>query len=155
MWNERLFEQEFSHAHSRIYGVRFEGALVGFLICHAVVDEAHILNIVLKKNVRGRGLGKEFLFSVIDELHKLGIKRITLEVRVSNEVARCLYDALGFVPVGLRKNYYSDNGEDATVMSLNVRQCVMRFHQVDVPSHIGSPLGFLDRQSSVSTGGEE
>lgn len=127
MWNERLFEQEFLHGHSCVYGLRFEGELAGFLICHAVAEEAHILNVVLRKSVRGKGQGKGFLLEVIQDLHCRGVRQITLEVRQSNTIARSLYESVGFVRVGVRKGYYSDNGEDALVMSLDVPQCALRF----------------------------
>lgn len=120
IWSERLFLDEFENAHSHFFGARLEGKLVGFLLCHCVIDEAHILKFGLLPEVRGQGVGRALISHVIRDLNANAAKWVTLEVRKSNKVARNLYESIGFSEVGIRERYYSDNFEDALVMSLNI-----------------------------------
>ncbi|MCO6429996.1 MAG: ribosomal protein S18-alanine N-acetyltransferase [Deltaproteobacteria bacterium] len=119
-WNEKLFAQEFANQHSHIFGARVEGQLVGFLVCHCLADEAHILKFGVLPQYRRKGIGRSILCHVIRDLHANTAKWVTLEVRRSNHVAQSLYHSVGFTEVGIRERYYSDDGEDALVMSLNV-----------------------------------
>ena len=66
--------------------------------------------------MRGRGLGELMLVHLIDQAREMGAKRLTLEVRVSNNVAQELYRKYTFKEEGVRKRYYSDDGEDALIM---------------------------------------
>ncbi len=81
-----------------------------------VIDEAHVTNIAVLRAYRGRKWGERLLRELMKTASDLGMQRMTLEVRVSNEVAQNLYRKLGFKPAGLRKGYYSDNQEDALIM---------------------------------------
>lgn len=121
-WNQELIAKEFSNNVSRIYGARFSGSLVAFLIVHVVLDEAHIINLGVDISWRSQGIGRFLLKSCLKELQIAGVKWLTLEVRQSNVVARKLYDSLGFLEVGLREKYYTDNLEDAVVLKLNLLQ---------------------------------
>lgn len=82
-----------------------------------VVDEAHICTIAVRPEWRGRGLGELVLASLIERALERKADVVTLEVRVSNIVAQNLYKKYGFTVVGRRKRYYSDNGEDADIMT--------------------------------------
>ncbi len=119
-WSAELFRQEFYSSTSLIFGVRSEGKLVGFLVAHLVVDEAHIVTFGIKSSYRRLGLARALIGHVISDLHLRGVRWVTLEVRESNEAARSLYESLGFYDVGTRQRYYSDDQEDAIVLSLNV-----------------------------------
>lgn len=123
-WSERLILQEFNNPHAHTFGARIEGKLVGFLICHVAADEAHILKFGVLPNHRSKGIGRLLISHVLRDLHANTVKWVTLEVRPSNQIALSLYDRLGFSEVGVRENYYSDNGEDALVMSLNIAQFI-------------------------------
>lgn len=127
-WSEQLILQEFSHQHARVLGARLGGKLVGFLICHVVQDEAHIMNFGVAATARGQGVGRAILADLIRELHTEAVRWITLEVRRSNFVARKLYESTGFEEVGVRPKYYSDNQEDALVLKLNIGHFV---HDLD------------------------
>lgn len=81
-----------------------------------ILDEAHITNIAVRTAYRGHHLGEKLLRRMMDWAIELGMVRMTLEVRVSNVVARSLYQKMGFTPAGVRKGYYSDNHEDAIIM---------------------------------------
>lgn len=121
-WSQKLFAEEFNNDYSVTYGVRIVGQLAGFIVCHAIIDEAHVMNFGLRSALRGRGLGKGLLTHALVELNAKGIRWITLEVRRSNDVARGLYESLGFQEAGVRSKYYSDNLEDAIVMTLSLPQ---------------------------------
>lgn len=79
--------------------------------------DAHIVSIATKKSCRGRGVGEGLLIGAIDIAILNNCKIVTLEVRDSNYVAQSLYRKYGFAKVGIRKAYYSDNQEDATIMT--------------------------------------
>lgn len=115
-WTLRMFQDEIRMARSYFY-VGFLGEELavygGFWL---VVDEAHITSVAVKDIYRGRGLGRKLMDHLLDEAEVAGAVRATLEVRVSNQVARNLYVSLGFRPVGIRKGYYPKNNEDAVVM---------------------------------------
>ena len=82
-----------------------------------IVDEAHISTLAVHPDWRGRGLGELLLVSLIEASMLRGAAEATLEVRVSNEVAQGLYRKHGFAQVGRRKAYYTDNQEDALIMT--------------------------------------
>jgi ribosomal-protein-alanine N-acetyltransferase len=80
-------------------------------------DEAHVSTLAVRVGHRRQGLGELLLVALLDEAQRLGASRATLEVRVSNEAAQTLYAKYGFKQVGQRKAYYSDNREDALILT--------------------------------------
>lgn len=95
--------------------------ILGFIICQTVADEATLFNIAIDPTMQGKGLGKKLLLALIEQLKQQGILTLWLEVRASNQIAKQLYDKLGFNEVTLRKNYYptpTGEREDAIVMAL-------------------------------------
>ena len=90
--------------------------IVGFAGMWVLYDEAHITTIGVDPDHRGRGLGELLLVSLFDEAIRRSAEWVTLEVRVSNQTAQALYEKYGFTRQGLRRRYYSDNGEDAYIM---------------------------------------
>ncbi|NQX47383.1 ribosomal protein S18-alanine N-acetyltransferase [Paenibacillus tritici] len=116
-WTEEAFRNELNHNHFAKYMVmELEGRLIGYAGMWAIVDEAHVTNIALLEAYRGRKWGERLLDELMRTAAYLGMQSITLEVRVSNEVAQNLYRKKGFRPAGTRKGYYSDNREDALIM---------------------------------------
>ena len=91
--------------------------IVGFVGMWNMVDEAHIINIAVRASHRGKGIGEFLLIASIDMARKLHAHVVTLEVRVSNKIAQNLYSKYGFMETGVRKNYYTDNKEDALIMT--------------------------------------
>lgn len=81
-----------------------------------MVDEAHITTIASRPDLRGQYLGELMLTALIDISIGLAARWVTLEVRVSNSLARSLYKKYSFRSTGIRPRYYSDNHEDALVM---------------------------------------
>jgi len=92
--------------------------IIGFVGLWIMLDEAHITAIATRNNYRRHGIGEALLVSAIETSISLGAQMITLEVRVSNLIAQALYMKYGFLTVGKRIRYYSDNNEDALLMSI-------------------------------------
>jgi ribosomal-protein-alanine N-acetyltransferase len=91
--------------------------IVGFVGVWLTPDEAHIVTIAVRESHRGRGIGELLLIAAI-ELATLNDREVvTLEVRASNQAAQALYEKYGFRSVGIRPRYYSDNHEDAVLMT--------------------------------------
>jgi ribosomal-protein-alanine N-acetyltransferase len=91
--------------------------VVGYSGLWLMVNEAHVTTIAVAPEYQGRGLGELLLTSLIDKAIELNALCLTLEVRISNHVAQSLYRKYTFRETGLRKRYYSDNGEDANIMT--------------------------------------
>ena len=91
--------------------------LVGFVGTWYMVDEAHIVSVGVRTDHRGQGIGELLLIGAIAQAIETGMTSTTLEVRASNQIAMSLYRKYGFTERGLRKGYYSDNREDATIMT--------------------------------------
>lgn len=92
------------------------GKVVGYIGAWYIIDEAHITNVAVHKDYRGKKIGDRLLSYFIKKCKSDMIYSMTLEVRISNLVARKLYKKYGFLPDGIRKEYYSDNKEDAIIM---------------------------------------
>ncbi len=87
--------------------------VVGYIGYHVIDDKAEILNFVVGKLHQGNGYGSNILDETLNEVIRLGVKTVTLEVRVSNKWARHLYEKFGFKPAYTRDKYYKN--EDAIV----------------------------------------
>ncbi len=90
--------------------------MVGYAGVWLMVDEAHVTTIGVHPDHRGRGAGELLFLGLVDIAEQMRALRMTLEVRVSNTGAQALYRKYGFENAGVRKRYYSDNGEDAYIM---------------------------------------
>ena len=97
--------------------VRAFDEIVGFGGMWLMVDEAHVITFAIHPLWRRQHLGERLLLAMLDVAIDAGAHEATLEVRLSNLPARRLYEKFGFRPVGLRPRYYSDNGEDALIMT--------------------------------------
>jgi len=91
--------------------------IVGLAGLWIMADEAHLITIGVREAYRRQGIGELLLIAVLDLALTLNAQVVTLEVRASNHAAQKLYAKYGFCNVGLRRGYYSDNREDAVVMS--------------------------------------
>jgi ribosomal-protein-alanine N-acetyltransferase len=119
-WSVQLFERELSNQSSRVRGLFHDDLLVGYLIAHVVCDEAHIVSLGLAPEWRGKGGGRVLLGDFLRMARLEGVVAVSLDVRASNEGAQKLYASLGFTVAGVRKRYYSDNGEDALTMRVEL-----------------------------------
>ena len=91
--------------------------LAGYVATWFMTDEAHITGIAVREALRGNGVGELLLLASVELALDRGSRVVTLEVRVSNHVAQSMYTKYGFKEVGLRKRYYTDNNEDAYIMT--------------------------------------
>ena len=91
--------------------------IIGFSGIWMMADEAHVTNIAVRQQYRGRGFGEYLLLATIDLAEKLNASFMTLEVRASNLIAQRLYSKYAFTQMGIRRGYYLDNHEDAIIMS--------------------------------------
>ena len=117
-WPAYAFEQELRGNRLARYVVARAGErVVGFAGVWLMVDEAHITTFGVHPEWRRQGIGRQLLLNLMDLGATLRARRMTLEVRVSNEPAQGLYRSFGFEIVGRRPRYYTDDGEDALVMT--------------------------------------
>ncbi|HEX5824883.1 MAG TPA: ribosomal protein S18-alanine N-acetyltransferase [Candidatus Limnocylindrales bacterium] len=96
---------------------RIDGRIVGYGGMWLMVDEAHITTFAVHPGWRRQRIGERLLVAFLDLALDRRAREATLEVRLSNLAARRLYEKYGFRPVGLRPRYYSDNNEDALIMT--------------------------------------
>ncbi len=107
----RVFSRE------RSSGDKINQNIVGYAAMWLMVGEAHLTSIAVWEKYRHRGIGELLLISIINLSAEFNAQVITLEVRSSNLSAQALYEKYGFAKVGGRRSYYSDNGEDAVIMT--------------------------------------
>jgi [ribosomal protein S18]-alanine N-acetyltransferase len=91
--------------------------ILGYAGVWIMADEAHITSIASDKDRRRQGIGEALLIAVIEFAMVKKVRIVTLEARVSNQIAQNLYYKFGFDKLGVRKAYYLDNKEDAVIMS--------------------------------------
>lgn len=116
-WNYNIFKQELEQDNSYfIVAKNISNDIVGFAGFKKIIDEADIMNIVVKKSFRNMGIGSLLLKQLIEKSKKLEIKQINLEVNENNIYAISLYKKFGFKITGIRKNYYN-NCDNAILMS--------------------------------------
>lgn len=131
-WPAHAFEQELRGNRLARYvvaraGVGSEERVVGFAGVWLMVDEAHITTFGVHPDWRRRGVGRRILLRLFDLSAELRAARMTLEVRVGNVAAQALYLRFGFTIAGTRARYYTDDGEDAYVMTTpNLRGPMMQ-----------------------------
>jgi ribosomal-protein-alanine N-acetyltransferase len=119
-WSPNLFLSEMSESKNRCYLVaRIDREVVGYggMICYG--EEAHITNIAVDPLRHRQKIASRVLHDLIVEAVEMGAEAVSLEVRVTNWGAQRLYGRYGFRPVGVRKNYYQEVGEDALIMWLD------------------------------------
>ncbi len=113
-WSASLFGEELSRNNRYYIVLEVDEVIVGYGGLMIVDSDAHVTTIAVDPQFQSRGFGTRLMISLVDAALSARADHLTLEVRVSNEGARNLYRRFGFVPVGLRKDYYRD--EDALVM---------------------------------------
>lgn len=121
-WSRGMFVEEFARPFSeRCVAEGPEGEVAGYAVCWNVAGESHLLNIAVHPERRGRGAGRALLEECIRRAARAGSRRIHLEVRAGNDEAQRLYRRCGFLFEGVRRNYYTDTGEDAILFSRSIR----------------------------------
>ncbi len=119
-WSETLFYNEIckSIAVSRV--AKIDGKVAGYLCANVVLDEGHILNLAVHPEYRSLGIASSLIREMIGTMRERDCRSVFLEVRVSNEQARSMYEKFGFSLLGTRKNYYILPVEDAVIMVLRL-----------------------------------
>ena len=115
-WSENSVSSELNNPLS-LWLVAVEGEKVaGYVGSQSVMGESDMMNVAVHPDFRRQGIGERLILELIDQLENRGNHSLTLEVRASNVSAIALYRKLGFVQVGLRKNYYRNPKEDALIL---------------------------------------
>ncbi|MBE6924149.1 MAG: ribosomal-protein-alanine N-acetyltransferase [Ruminococcaceae bacterium] len=115
-WSEKSITSELENPLS-LWLVALEGDVVtGYIGSQTVLDESDMMNVAVHPDFRRRGIAEALVMALSDRLKEKGSVKLTLEVRASNEPAKALYEKLGFVQVGRRRNYYRNPKEDALIL---------------------------------------
>ncbi|MEK6721147.1 MAG: ribosomal protein S18-alanine N-acetyltransferase [Chloroflexota bacterium] len=117
-WPAHAYRSELESNRLATYLVaRVGDTVVGFAGMWLMVDEAHVTTFAVHHAWRRQGIGQRLIVGLLDLALERRASEMTLEVRLSNLGARRLYEKYGFRPVGLRPRYYSDDREDALIMT--------------------------------------
>ena len=122
-WSKVSFYEELKHYYSYLWIAKNISTkeIAGFICFWLIWDEMHILNIAVKPEFQGRGIGSLLLNNAISLALKKGVEWVRLEVRPSNLKAISFYKKFGFKEIGRRRHYYFDTGEDAIIMELKIK----------------------------------
>lgn len=138
-WSAALFFSEMGQRKTRHYVCAMLGkTLIGYggLMVHG--DEGHITTIAVDPDHQSGGAGTRIMLDLVEEARERGARTVALEVRVANWPAQRLYAWFGFRPVGIRKNYYAETGEDALVMWIDdVRSAEMSARLAKIRMRVG------------------
>ena len=115
-WRADTFRTLLARPGAELHVIEADGELAGYAVLWCILDQGELANIAVREALRGRGLGGILLDHVLAVARVRGVKRLFLEVRLSNGAATRLYDSRGFKEIGLRKDYYERPREDARVL---------------------------------------
>ena len=119
-WSEEALREMVSLPGLTAFVSEQGDTILGIVVGRQVLDEAEILNLAVKSEARRQGAGRALVRRVLEQFGEWQVSRVFLEVRESNAGAIAFYRGLGFVAVGLRRDYYRDPIEAATVMELRL-----------------------------------
>ena len=119
-WTARAFLEETRNPVSHLWALKKEEKILGYICFWMFAGEIHLLNIAVHPQRRRQGLGTLLLEKMQGFATAHGAEKIYLEVRPSNEAARRFYLKAGFQEKGRRRRYYTDTGEDAIIMALDL-----------------------------------
>ena len=115
-WIEAAVRSELENELSYWLGAVEDNAVIGYIGSQTVLGEADIMNVAVAPEHRRKGIAKQLLIRLQDDLSRNQVYSLTLEVRASNLPAITLYEALGYIQVGRRPNYYHKPKEDALIL---------------------------------------
>jgi ribosomal-protein-alanine N-acetyltransferase len=116
-WSRESYLGELKNSFAIYLVCDFEGEIAGYGGIWVVFEEAHITNVAVDPDFQQSGMGTALMQELEQAARNKKANRILLEVRPSNEAALTMYGKLDYFPSGLRRGYYSDNGEDAIIMT--------------------------------------
>ena len=115
-WSEKSVASELTNQLS-LWLVALDGERVsGYVGSQSVLGESDMMNVAVHPDCRRQGIAEKLCLALVEALKEKGNHCLTLEVRASNEPAKALYEKLGFIQIGLRKNYYRNPREDACIL---------------------------------------
>ena len=115
-WSEKSVASELDNKWA-LWLVALDGdTVVGYIGSQTAVDETDVMNVAVHPDHRRQGIAEALIEKLVQELKARGSHALMLEVRASNAPAIALYEKLGFLQVGLRKNYYRNPKEDALIL---------------------------------------
>lgn len=130
-WHESAYLTELANRSAYYVVACEEERMVGYAGMWVIMDEAHITTLGVGRDSRGQKIGERLLVALLDEALRRNVRRATLEVRQSNDVAQNLYRKYGFAAMAIRRGYYTDNQENAVVMWID------DMHTVDFEERYG------------------
>ncbi|RLC55967.1 MAG: ribosomal-protein-alanine N-acetyltransferase [Candidatus Cloacimonadota bacterium] len=123
-WEEEMFIEEIEKQYA--YVLEIKNKIIGYICGWKLLDEFNITNIAVAPDFQRKGFGKVLVKFLMSKLLDEKCFKFFLEVRESNQAAKKLYDKLGFVVIGLRKNYYHSPEEDAMVLGTNLIKIIKK-----------------------------
>ena len=120
-WTRAVFSDCLKSRHECWVAIR-DRELVGHGVLSIGANEGHLLNVCVRRDQQGQGLGRQMVVHMLDRAEQRGATVVYLEVRPSNRIAAALYASLGFREIGLRKDYYPAElgNEDARVLAITL-----------------------------------
>lgn len=115
-WSEKSVTSELDNPLSLWLIAEADGVVAGYVGSQTVLDSADMMNLAVSQDFRRQGIGEQLVNSLTEALAEKGVKTLLLEVRISNEPAKQLYQKLGFEIVGKRPRYYEKPREDALIL---------------------------------------
>ena len=115
-WSEKSIASELQNPLSLWLVAEEDERVLGYVGSQTVLDESDMMNVAVAPAFRRRGIARALIEALISALAQRGSRCLKLEVRVSNENARSLYESMGFQKLGLRKNYYHNPMEDGLIL---------------------------------------
>ena len=115
-WREKSVASELDNPLSLWLIAEADGVVAGYVGSQTVLDSADMMNLAVSQDFRRQGIGEQLVNSLTEALAEKGVKTLLLEVRISNEPAKQLYQKLGFEIVGKRPRYYEKPREDALIL---------------------------------------
>ena len=119
LWSKKQWADEFKKDGIRVFGLLLSNLLIGICVFHVVLDEAQINYFVINEKYREKGFGSYLMSYLINQSSKSNLRKLSLEVSHTNDIADRFYSSFDFSTVGIRKNYYKD-GSDALLKEKNL-----------------------------------
>lgn len=118
-WSENAIKEAFDYG-TAFFVAKSEGSVIGYVGVKKILDEADIANVAVTKNARKCGVGASLIKAVSNWAKEEGVKKVSLEVRMTNSAAISLYKKHNYKEVGRRKNFYRNPTEDALILTYEV-----------------------------------
>ena len=113
VYSSNLIESTFDYDYYHTYVILVDNKVIGYISATIILDECNLLKIIIDKEYRKNGFGRELLGFLVDRCKSLSVNRIFLEVRKDNDVAKMFYENFGFRKESERPGYY--DGVDAEI----------------------------------------